>query len=190
MPKFRKEHILYRNFGKNYEILAKKRLERTKQPQNAVRKAKNADNRLIGGLIANSRRKNPTEFTHKSGAERFCFGEISISFKKIHKKHKKNVKTIEIICVMCYYIIILSENSVREYYAWAIVAGEMPENRSGVKEKSQAISLRLSRVFDVWRKVEPISVEGERLWLLKNLKRGERRRSFWQCSWHCSRLCS
>lgn len=34
---------------------------------------------------------------------------------------------------MCYYIIILSENSLRERYAWAKVAGEKPKNRSGVK---------------------------------------------------------
>ncbi len=67
----------------------------------------------------------------EKGTERLFFGEISISFKKIHKKHKKNVKTIEIICVICYYIIILSENSVCEHYAWAIVAGEKPKIARG-----------------------------------------------------------
>ena len=91
------------------------------------------DNRLIGGLIKYLQRKNSEEHTLGNRAERFGLGEISISLKKIHKKYKKKAKTIEIICVMCYYIIILSENSLRERYAWANVAGEKPKNRSGVK---------------------------------------------------------
>ena len=81
--------------------------------------------------------------------ERFGFGEISISLKKIHKKYKKNAKTIEIICVMCYYIIILSENSLRERYAWAKVAGEKPKNRSGVKVNRKRFRLDYQGVFNV-----------------------------------------